>query len=118
MRGQSTGAMLLRCLGCNSLFAIDLALAGDEGLQAVEIEIDDRRRIEREQLAQCETAHHSVAQWLTQFRTGTVAKHQRDAGEHSGGGRHYDRAESQKASLPDGLDRGQTTVALGCNGEV
>src|SRR5262245_40524859 len=43
-------------------------------LQPVEIEIDDRRRVEREQLAQREAADHGVAKRLAQLRSGAGAK--------------------------------------------
>src|SRR5579883_2284715 len=85
--------LLLRGLDMERLLAINLALAEKPGLQAVEIEIDNRRRIEGEHLAEREAADHRIAERLAQLRACARAKHQWQAREHGGGGRHHDRAE-------------------------
>jgi methyl acetate hydrolase len=74
-------------------------------LQAIEIEIDHRRRVEREQLAERQAAHHGVAERLAQFRAGAGAEHQRHAAEQRRRRGHQDRPEPQQAGFADRIDR-------------
>ena len=50
------------------------ALAVEPLLEAVEIEIDHRRRVERQHLAERKPADHGVAERLAQFRAGAVRR--------------------------------------------
>src|SRR4051812_13005212 len=70
------------------------AAAPQPRLQAIEIEVDHGGRVEREQLAQRQSADHRVAERLAQLRSGAAAERQGQAGEHGGGGRHQDRTEA------------------------
>src|SRR5258708_28692193 len=69
-------------------------VAPEPDLHAVEIEIDHRRGVERQQLAQRETADHGVAERLAQLRSGAVTERERNAREHRRRRRHQDRAEA------------------------
>jgi hypothetical protein len=61
------------------------------------IEVDHRRGVEREQLAERQPAHYGVAKRLVHFRVGAVTE--RYAGEHGGRRSHHDRTEAQQAGL-------------------
>ena len=45
--------------------------------ESVEIQEDDGRRVQREELAERQTAYDSVAERLPDFRTGAGAEHER-----------------------------------------
>src|SRR5262249_7054248 len=51
--------------------------APEPDLHAVEIEIDHRRGVERQELAQREAADHGVAEWLAQLRARAVTEGER-----------------------------------------
>ncbi len=104
--------------GLGSLHRLRLVTAPDPHLDAVEIEIDDRGGVEREDLAERETADHRIAERLAHLRAGAVAERQRHAREHRRRGRHQDRAEAQQAGFADRGDRRQAAVALRRDGEV
>jgi hypothetical protein len=53
--------------GLDRLLAIGLVLTEDQGLQAVEVEIDDRRGVKGENLAQRKASDHGIAERLAQF---------------------------------------------------
>src|ERR1700682_3407580 len=75
----------------------------DPAVEAVEIEIDHRRDVERQQLRQQKTAYHRDAQGLAQFGTRTRAERDRQRAEDRGERRHHDRPEAQKRRLADRL---------------
>src|SRR5580704_1395136 len=52
-------------------------LAAQPGLEAIEIEIDHRRREQCQELAQRQAADHGVAERMAQFRSRAGAEHQR-----------------------------------------
>src|SRR5262249_26207701 len=87
-------------------------LAPQPHLHAVEIKIDHRRGVEREQLAQREAADQGAAERLAQLRAGAVTERERKAREHRRRRRHQDRAEAQQASFADRRDRRHVIVAL------
>src|SRR5262245_62678078 len=74
-------------------------VATEPDLHAVEIKINDRRGVKRQQLAQREAADHGVAERLAQLRSGAVTEGERYAREHRGRRRHQDRAEAQQAGF-------------------
>jgi hypothetical protein len=55
------------CLDGFLLRSFVLFAAAEPGLQAIEVKVDDGRRVEREHLAECETADHGVAERLAHF---------------------------------------------------
>ena len=85
--------------------------------EPVEIKKDDRRRIERQRLAEQQAADDGYPQRMTQFRPLAGPERQRQGAEHGGEGRHHDRAEAQQAGLGDRLARLQP-LAPGLEGEV
>src|SRR5262249_17018999 len=91
-------------------------VAPEPDLHAIEIKIDPRRGVERQELAQREAADHGVAERLAQLRPRTVTERERYAREHRRRRRHQDRAEAQQAGFADRGDRRHVTVAFGHDG--
>ena len=67
--------------------------------QPVEVEINDRRRVERQRLAEDQPADDRDAQRPAQFRAVRRAQRQGQAAKQGGHRRHGDRAEAQQARL-------------------
>ena len=87
--------------------------------EAVQIEKDDGGRVERQELAQGETADDGIAERLPDFRAGAAAKHERHGAEHRGHRGHENRAEAQHAGLlVDRLFGRQTMLALGTQRKI
>src|SRR4030095_1750134 len=81
-------------------FALCVLLAASEpNLHAVEIKIDHWRGVERQQLAQRETADHGVAERLAQLRARAVTERKRYAGKHWGRGGHRDARDRRGVGL-------------------
>src|SRR5262245_28400053 len=78
-RAGSFGRDRGHVLGFDELMA---ALAAQPLLEPVEIEVDNRCRVEREQLAQRKPAHHCIAERLPQLGAGSSSERERHAGEH------------------------------------
>src|ERR1700721_3282730 len=91
--------------------------AGQPILQAIEIEIEDRRSEKRQKLHHCKPAANRITKWLTKFRAPAYPKHQRHAAEHGGHSGHEDRAKAQQARLGDGAFRRQS-LALARDREI
>src|ERR1700733_8879302 len=86
--------------------------------QLVKPDVDDRGRIEREQLAEQQAADDADAQGMAQFRTSTAAQSQRQAAEQGRHGGHHDRAEAQEAGLVDSFLGGLVLGTLGLQRKV
>jgi hypothetical protein len=71
--------------------------------QPVEEQIDHRRGVERQHLADDQAADDGDAERLAQFRADAGAQRQRQAAEQRGEGGHHDRPEAQQARLIDRL---------------
>ena len=86
--------------------------------QPLHVEIDHRRGVEREQLAEQQAADDGDAERIAQLRAGAAFQRQRQRAEQRGQRRHHDRAEAQQGRLHDRLLGRQTLVALGLDREV
>src|SRR5215471_73341 len=86
--------------------------------QTIEIQEDDGRGVERQELAQRQPANDGVTERLAYLGSGSSAKHERHGAEHRRHRRHENRAETLDASLIDRLLRRETLLALGMKGEV
>src|SRR5208282_3339371 len=73
--------------------------------QAVEREINDRRGVEREHLAQNQSADNGDAERIAEFRTRTSAENQRQSAKEGGHGGHQNGTKAQDASLKNGIPR-------------
>src|SRR6516162_4826832 len=62
--------------------------------QAIEIQEDDRRGVERQELAQRQPANDGVAKRLAYLGAGSTAEHERHGAEHRRHRRHENRAET------------------------
>ena len=86
--------------------------------EPVEVDVDYRRREQRQHLADQQAADHRVAERLADLGARAGAEHQRHAAEQRRHRRHHDRAEAQQRGLADGLLRRQVLRLLGVDGEV
>ena len=68
--------------------------------QIVEEDVDHRRGVQRQHLAEDQAADHRDAQRLAQLRADARAERQRNAAEQRRHGGHHDRPEAQQAT-PD-----------------
>src|SRR5580704_1438226 len=82
---SATRARSLRSLGGDAQpfgrFLMLGLLAAQPGLEAIEIEIDHRRREQGQELAQRQAADHGIAERVAQFRSRAGAEHQRQAAQ-------------------------------------
>src|ERR1700734_3894922 len=81
--------------------------ASQPSAESVEIEIDDRRGVQRQRLTNDQAADDRNSQWMTQFGAFPGAESQRQRAEQSGESRHHDRPEAQHAGLENRLGRRQ-----------
>src|ERR1700719_1824042 len=87
--------LLGRARRCRMAVALPaLAEPAQEAAQPIEIEIDHRRRVERQQLRDEQAADDAVAERLTDLGAGAGAEHQRHTAQQSRHGGHEDRAET------------------------
>ena len=86
-------------------------------MQAVEQEIDHRRRIERQDLGDRKPADDGHAERPAQLGAGPGRDQERDRAQQRRHGGHQDRAEPVEAGLVDRLIRGQA-AALALDGEI
>src|SRR6185295_3021203 len=85
----------------------------DQPVEPVEIEVDDRGNVERQELRKHQAADHRNAERLAQFGTGAGAERDRQGAEDRGEGRHHDRTEAQHRRFADrGFGRKADAAAL------
>jgi hypothetical protein len=80
--------------------------------QAVEIEVNHRRGVKGQDLAEDQAADDGQAQRLAHFRAFGTAEQQRQGAEDGRQGGHQDRPQAQQAGAADRLQRRQAVVAL------
>src|SRR5256885_1113494 len=74
---------------------------GFGGAEAVEIKVDDRGSVEREELGEEQAADDGDAQGAAELGPHAGAKGERQSAQQRGAGRHHDRSKAQQASLED-----------------
>ena len=67
--------------------------------EAIEIEINDRRGVEREKLREEQAADDRDAEWAAQFAAGACSGGEGQRAEQCRRGRHHDRPKAQQARL-------------------
>src|SRR5262245_47269047 len=82
------------------------------GLQALEVEVDDRRDVEREHLREQQAADDRQAKRRARAAAGAEADGDRQAAHQRGSRGHHDRPEAYDARLIDGGFRGLAVLAL------
>src|ERR1700730_4890698 len=87
-------------------------------LQLIEIDIDNRRRIESEYLRQSEAADDRVTERLANLRAAPRTHHHRHGAEQRRHRRHQDRAKALDAGLVDRFLGRQAFVLFGLHGEI
>ena len=91
---------------------------GEAGTEIVKEDIDDRRGVEREDLAEEQAADHGDAEGLAELRTDAGAEGQGQAAEQCGHGGHHDGAEAEERCLVDGFGGVLAFFAFGLEGEI
>src|SRR5579872_2687912 len=86
--------------------------------QAVKEDVNDRRGVESERLAQDESANHGNTQRAANLRADAGAKSQRKAAKQRGHGGHHDRAEAEQAGFIDRVGRILAVLALSLKSEI
>ena len=87
-------------------------------LEARKHQVDDRRRVEREELRDQQAAYDGDAERAAQFRPGADAHGQRQRAQQRRHGGHHDRPKAQQACLIDRFFRRQSLEALRRKREV
>src|SRR5580698_6679258 len=86
--------------------------------QVIEENIDHRRGVEGEDLAEKQAAHHGNAQWLAEFRANAGAECQRQTAEERGHGGHHNGTKAQQAGFVDRVLGAHAVLSLGFQSEV
>ncbi len=124
MKGSEMFMPLLRrpLGGLRRLRQVELGLQlrrwAEPRLHALHRQVDDRGRIEREQLAQQQAADDGDAERVAQLRAGAALEGERNGAEQGRERGHHDRAEAQQRCLHDRVARREPLVALGFQREV
>ena len=111
------------CSGCGSVPGVagglpDAPRTREALRQPVKENVNDRRGVKRQHLAEQQPADHADAERTAKFGADAGARGQRDAGQQRGHGRHHDGAEAQQAGFVNGLGGVLAVLALGLQGEV
>ena len=86
--------------------------------QPVEIEVNHRRRVKRQQLAEDQAADDRDAEGPPQFRARARAECERHARQQRRHRSHHDGPEAQKACLVDRVNRSHALLPLGLEREI
>ena len=92
--------------------------AGESDRQTIEEQINHRRGIERQHLAEDQAADDGDAERPPQLRAHAGAERQRNAAQQRRHGGHHDGPEAQQAGLKNGVLRSLAFVALGFQGKI
>src|ERR1700758_5483562 len=95
-----------------------MAISAEPRVETVEVEEDDRRRIERQRLADDQAADDGVAERLPDLGSCAGAEHQRNPAEERRHRRHHDRPETQQTGFANGVPRRETAIALRLDREI
>src|SRR5262245_42581227 len=96
-------------------------LIGQPDSQAIQIKVNNWRRVERKRLRKDQAADNRDAQRLAQLATDAGADSQRQAAEHGGHGGHGghgDRPEAKHRGLKDRIARALVLCAFGDDRKV
>src|SRR3984957_9013727 len=80
--------------------------------EAVDRQVNDRRRVERQELTEQQSADDADAERPAQLRSGSLPEHQRQRGEQRRHRRHQDRPEPQETRLMNRFARTPAFDAL------
>src|SRR5277367_1522369 len=109
---------LVRLGGQRSMRVAVFAKALKPGLQAVHIDVNDRRGEEREHLADDKAADDGDTERLAEFRADAPAEREWQRAEERSHGSHQNGPEAQQASLVDGLQRRSVLLAFELHGKI
>src|SRR5258708_7543289 len=86
--------------------------------EPIECEINNRRGVKRQQLAENQAADNGDTEGPAQLRANASAERQRQAAEQRGHGGHHDGPRTKQACFIDGVERSLSFLALGFEREV
>src|SRR5580704_6379505 len=89
--------------GGGSLDGVPKPVTRETPPKPIESQVDDRRGVESQQLAEEKSTDDGDAERVTELRTGAGGECQWQAAEERGHGGHHDGAKAQQASLVDRL---------------
>ena len=84
----------------------------------IEKDVNDRRGVKGERLAEQQSADHCNTQRTPQFGSKASSEGQRDTGEQRRHGGHHDGAEAQQTGVIDGVRRVLPMLALAFQREI
>ena len=85
----------------------------DADLEAFEVEVNDGRDVEGQQLGNDQAADHGQAERLTGFAAGAEAERDGERAHQGGHGGHHDGAETEEAALVNGdVRRSSATLSV------
>src|SRR4051812_41466185 len=105
------GAEMFMASGSSERRARALA-AGKAAAEAVHVQVNHGRRVEREHLRNQEPAHDADAERPPELRAHARTERERQRAEQRRHGRHHDRSEAEQARLVNRLERRDALVAL------
>ena len=88
------------------------AMIAQPGPQSIKVQINDRRRVQRQYLTEDEAADDGNSERPTKFAAVAEADGERQRTEQGRIGGHHDRPEAQEARLENRLRRGKAATAL------
>src|ERR1700761_6762261 len=86
--------------------------------EPIKEQVDDRRGVKSQDLADDETTHDGDSERPSQLRADAGSESKRQAAEESRHGRHHDGPETQQAGLIDRVERRLTAITFGFKGKV
>ena len=94
-RRRKIGGEMHRSISVRRFFNWIADVKRETARQPIEGEVNDRRGVKRQQLAEKKAANDGDAQWTAQFRPNTGTESKRQAAEQRGHCRHHDGPEAQ-----------------------
>src|SRR5579872_5043496 len=86
------------------VFGVRKTMAGNALSDAIKEDIDNRGCVEREDLAQQETAYHRDSERMAQFRSQAGSNRERNPTQQCGHRGHHDGTKAQQARLIDRVE--------------
>src|SRR6266699_3239237 len=117
-RRRKIGGEMHRSISVRRFFNWIADVKRETARQPIEGEVNDRRGVKRQQLAEKKAANDGDAQWTAQFRPNTGTESKRQAAEQRGHCRHHDGAEAKQAGFVDGVERSLALFAFGFEGKI
>src|SRR5882762_9069429 len=86
--------------------------------ESVEVQVDDRRREQRQRLAYNESAHHGIAQRPAELGSGSIAHCQGERTQQGSHGGNHDKTDAKPTCLMNRVMTRQVLLALRLDSKV